>query len=376
MKFFLILFLISPVLLLAEWIEPPSRSSKGYRVPTADYLPVLPQDHGSHPEYGIEWWYWVGHLNAVDSGKKFGFQSTIFRLAGDPVESRQSSNIHFGNQNLFLLHCALSDLGEGKYFHHERVVREGWQASASRETLQLAVGGMKVSLLEDGTGHEVITRYPGGVKLELTLHPTKPLISFGDRGLSRKGSDPASVSWYWSYTRIQAKGILYQNGEEIPVEGMAWMDHEISSSQLGDDLAGWDWTCMQLDDGTELKAYRLRKKDGGSDPWSAVYWIDKEGKTERVYEKNFSWKTMDTWTSPKTGLQYPTSVEVSVIHPSKGQEVYRLRPLLDQQEFTGNRSDNAYWEGACEVLDEKGKRVGMAYLELAGYGGGLGARLN
>ena len=76
-------------------------------------------------------------------------------------------------------------------------------------------------------------------------------------------------------------------------------------------------------------------------------------------QKTFTWKTLDTWTSPKTGLQYPTTVEVSVIHPTKGQEVYRLRPLLDQQEFTGNRSDNAYWEGACEVLNEKGKRIGM-----------------
>jgi len=376
MKFFLLFFLISPFLLLAEWIEPPVRSSKGYRVPTPDYVPVLPRDHGSHPEHGIEWWYWVGHLNTVDSKKHFGFQSTIFRLAGDSKKSGQSSNAHFGNQNLFLLHSALSDLEEEKYLHHERVVREGWQASASRETLQLNVGGIKVSLLEDGMGHEIITRYPGGGKLELTLHPTKPLVSFGDRGLSRKGSDPASVSWYWSYTRLQATGTLHQNGVEIPVEGTAWMDHEISSSQLGEDLAGWDWTCMQLDDGTELKAYRLRKKDGGSDPWSAVYWIDQEGKTERVYEKNFSWETLDTWSSPKTGLQYPTTVEVSVIHPTKGQEVYRLRPLLDQQEFTGNRSDNAYWEGACEVLNEKGKRIGSAYLELAGYGGGLGARLN
>ena len=59
------------------------------------------------------------------------------------------------------------------------------------------------------------------------------------------------------------------------------MDHEISSSQLGEGLAGWDWTCMQLDDGTEVKAYRLRKDDGSSDRWSAVYWIDREGNTER-----------------------------------------------------------------------------------------------
>ena len=376
MKLLLTLLVLSSNIVWGKWIEPPARSAKGYRVPTPDYQPVLPRDHGSHPEHGIEWWYWVGHLNAVDSGKNFGFQSTIFRLAGDPEKSGETQSEPFGNQNLFLVHTALSDLEEEKYIHHERVMREGWQARSSEETLSLTVGGVKVSLLEKENRHKVVTRYPDGAKLELMFKPSKPLVSFGDRGLSRKGADPASVSWYWSYTRLEAKGTLFQNGEEIAVEGIAWMDHEISSSQLGEDLAGWDWTCMQLDDGTELKAYRLRKKDGGSDPWSAVYWIDQKGNTERVYADSFTWKTLDTWTSPKTGLQYPTSVEVSVKHPTNGQQVYQLRPLLDAQEFTGNRSDNAYWEGACEVLNEDGTRVGIAYIELAGYGGGLGARLN
>jgi len=376
MKLLLTLLVLSSNIVWGKWIEPPARSVKGYRVPTPDYQPVLPRDHGSHPEHGIEWWYWVGHLNAVDSGKNFGFQSTIFRLAGDPEKSGETQSEPFGNQNLFLVHTALSDLEEEKYIHHERVMREGWQARSSEKTLSLTVGGVKVSLLEKENRHKVVTRYPDGAKLELMFKPSKPLVSFGDRGLSRKGADPASVSWYWSYTRLEAKGTLFQNGEEIAVEGIAWMDHEISSSQLGEDLAGWDWTCMQLDDGTELKAYRLRKKDGGSDPWSAVYWIDQKGNTEKVYADSFTWETLDTWTSPKTGLQYPTSVEVSVKHPTNGQQVYQLRPLLDAQEFTGNRADNAYWEGACEVLNEDGKRIGLAYLELAGYGGGLGARLN
>jgi predicted secreted hydrolase len=376
MKLLLTLLVLSSNIVWGKWIEPPARSAKGYRVPTPNYQPVLPRDHGSHPEHGIEWWYWVGHLNAVDSGKNFGFQSTIFRLAGDPEKSGETQSEPFGNQNLFLVHTALSDLEEEKYIHHERVMREGWQARSSEKTLSLTVGGVKVNLLEKENRHKVVTRYPDGAKLELMFKPSKPLVSFGDRGLSRKGADPASVSWYWSYTRLEAKGTLFQNGEEIAVEGIAWMDHEISSSQLGEDLAGWDWTCMQLDDGTELKAYRLRKKDGGSDPWSAVYWIDQKGNTEKVYADSFTWETLDTWTSPKTGLQYPSSVEVSVKHPTNGQQVYQLRPLLDAQEFTGNRADNAYWEGACEVLNEDGKRIGLAYLELAGYGGGLGARLN
>ncbi len=154
------------------------------------------------------------------------------------------------------------------------------------------------------------------------------------------------------------------------------MDHEISSSQLGQGLAGWDWTCMQLDDGTEVKAYRLRKDDGASDRWSAVYWIDEKGGVQQVYADQFTWEEEGDWTSPQTGLTYPTTVRITADHPQKGKQTYFLRPLIDNQEFTGNRADNAYWEGACEVIDSKNRVIGKAYLELAGYGGGLGARLN
>ena len=60
------------------------------------------------------------------------------------------------------------------------------------------------------------------------------------------------------------------------------MDHEISSSQLGDGLEGWDWTCMQLNDGTEVKAYRL-KMDGEAILGLAVYWIDRQWKRRKVF---------------------------------------------------------------------------------------------
>jgi predicted secreted hydrolase len=133
---------------------------------------------------------------------------------------------------------------------------------------------------------------------------------------------------------------------------------------------------MQLFDGTEVKAYRLRKDDGGSDRWSAVYWIDRKGNTESVYADRFSWVEQEEWTSPKTGLTYPTHVKIEVDHPQKGKLIYLIEPLIENQEFYGLQEDNAYWEGACRVIDNEGRIIGRAYLELAGYGGGLGARLN
>ena len=131
-----------------------------------------------------------------------------------------------------------------------------------------------------------------------------------------------------------------------------------------------------LNDGTEVKAYRLRKEDGSSDRWSAVYWIDQNGDVENVYADRFSWGEEERWKSPTTGLTYPNHVRIEAEHPEFGKQKYILRPKIMNQEFYGNRADNAYWEGACEVLDVKNRVVGRAYLELAGYGGGLGARLN
>ena len=376
MKIFTCFILLAVSLSAGEWIEPPARSAKGYLVPTPDYHPVWPKDHGSHREYGLEWWYWVGHLEAVSVEKKYGFQSTVFRVAGDPKKSKTNADDAFGNKQLFLAHAALSDLTNKKYIHHERVAREGWLARVGQNTLELKVAGIQASMTNDGEGHRVTTLYPNGGRLELELTPEKPLIKFGERGLSRKGDGAASVSWYWSYTRLKAEGTLNLNGQTEQVRGEAWMDHEISSSQLGEGLEGWDWTCMQLNDGTEVKAYRLRKDDGSSDRWSAVYWIDQAGQVEQVYADKFSWNEQDRWESSKTGLTYPTHVRIEAEHPTKGTQTYTLKPLLDNQEFYGNRADNAYWEGACEVLDTQGQVIGKAYLELAGYGGGLGARLN
>jgi predicted secreted hydrolase len=33
---------------------------------------TFPRDHGAHPEYRTEWWYYTGNLTAAD-GTPFGF---------------------------------------------------------------------------------------------------------------------------------------------------------------------------------------------------------------------------------------------------------------------------------------------------------------
>ena len=373
MKIYILLFCIVWGNLLADWIQPPGFTESGYPVPKADTIPTLPSAHGAHPSYGIEWWYWVGHLDTLEGDQTYGFQSTIFRFRGNPGTRPVKDPLVLGDQQIYMVHSALSDLTEGTYIHTERIYREGWQARTSTDRLDISVGGI---LAEVSQGSDIIQLemvLPEGGILDLKMLPTKPLVAFGDRGLSRKGADPAAVSWYWTYPRLLLTGTLKQGDETIEVKGTGWMDHEISSSQLSSKLVGWDWTAIQLDDGSDVKAYRLRNEDGSSDPWSAVYWIDEIGKTCNVYSKDFTWQTDASWKSSKTGNIYPTSVTIRATHPVTGKEMhYRLEPLIKDQEFVGNSGENAYWEGACRVFDIYNKEIGRAYLELAGYGGNLG----
>jgi predicted secreted hydrolase len=304
----------------ADWIEPPAVTAEGYPVPAPHTPPQIPSAHGAHRAYAIEWWYWTGHLKVVGEAEdRFGFQSTVFRIAGAPGKTSEESDAAFGARQLYMSHVGLSDFETGTYVHHERVYREGWQARVAVGELAMEVGPIAATERADGDGFETTIHYEDGRRLELVMRPAKPMVAFGDRGLSRKGRDPAAVSWYWTYTRLEVVGQLVQGDSVLRVEGVAWMDHEISSSQLGSDLEGWDWTAIHLDDGTEVKAYRLRQNDGGSDPWSAVYWIDEAGRTESVYADEFSWEGVASWTSPATGLTYPTSVRISAQHPSSGK---------------------------------------------------------
>ena len=35
------------------------------------YVYAFPRDHGSHDQFGLEWWYFTGHLFS-ESGRQFG----------------------------------------------------------------------------------------------------------------------------------------------------------------------------------------------------------------------------------------------------------------------------------------------------------------
>ncbi len=342
-------------LVTASYAGSPALTPDGFAIPQPGRTFVFPRDHGSHPELRTEWWYVTGHLDAAN-GRRFGFQATFFRQSSP--DKRQ----------LFLAHTALLDVSSGRFLSEERLNREGWDAGASTNTLDVHNGNW--SLRQEDT-IKLAATVRAEALITLAMKPRKPLVVFGEDGVSRKGSSPAAASHYLTWPRLDCQGTVRLGDQDVAVTGQAWMDHEFSSSQLDDGQVGWDWASLQLNDGREIMVYRMRRRDGTSDPaGTTLSWVQADGKVQQLDHNQFSWQPTRTWTSPKTKAAYPIGAKII----TQGQ-VFELRPMNNAQELDGAISGLPYWEGACDVLDGQGRVIGRAFLELAGYAGDLARHL-
>jgi predicted secreted hydrolase len=339
---------------------------------------AFPRDHGSHPEFRLEWWYVTGHL-WDGSSNRYGFQATFFRTAAPQVTPSAADLPGFGRHHLFLAHMALLEVGTGRFLHQERLNRQGWDAGSSAQTLAVTNGNWRLAL-EPGPDHPARLRLQGSIRgdasFQLNLEAAKPLVVFGTNGVSRKGADPGAASHYLTFPRLSVTGELRLSGEPRSVRGQAWMDHEFSSSQLESDQAGWDWLSIQLHDGREVMAYRMRLKDGGTDEFSTLAWVDRDGRVTHFGADDFALEPLTRWRSPRTGADYPLGFRLRTTNPATGTVIqWRIEPLARDQELSGAIGGVPYWEGASRVLDDAGQEIGSAFVELTGYSGNLSDRL-
>ena len=333
---------------------------------TAGYHYTFPRDHGSHPTYRTEWWYYTGHLHSK-SGRAFGFELTFFRR-GVPPDEVKTLPSKWSVKDLYLAHFAVTDI-TGKRFHYsERFSREGLgKAGADESRLRVWIDDWHAEAATDPTGVHSLVAHDKTHTLALTLQPAKPLVTHGAAGISRKGKDVGQASHYYSFTRLLTTGSLTIDGEQFEVSGTSWMDHEFGSAELGVDQVGWDWFSIQLEDNTELMLYRMRKKDGSSDLASSGTVVSPDGRTRHLEVTDFQIESTGTWTSHESKATYPSRWKLTFLSLDLTLDV---TPLVADQELRTSRSTKvSYWEGAVAVTGTKqGKPVkGQGYVELTGY---------
>jgi predicted secreted hydrolase len=272
-RFTCILLLAATSAALKSAAGDPLRTEEGFRIPTANHAFTFPRDHGSHPDFRIEWWYITGHLRD-DAAQRYGFQATFFRYAMHSRDNDPPSA--FGTNQLYMAHMALTDIDGKRFIHEERFNRDGWDAKAATHDLDLRNGNWTLTRMADDSmmlQASVLT----DVMMNLKLEPKKPFVFFGKDRLSQKGADPSACSWYITHTRLKTTGQIELDGRTFDISGESWMDHEISSSQLAREQVGWDWLSVRFDDGQEMMVYILRDAEGNPDPHSTLAWIDPEG---------------------------------------------------------------------------------------------------
>jgi predicted secreted hydrolase len=270
--------------------------------------------------------------------------------------------------HLYLAHFAVTDIAGQRFQFSDKLSRAALgKAGADESRLHVWIDDWRAEVLPDPAGSHFLSARDGARALSLTLRPTKPLVIHGPDGISRKGAALGQASHYYSFTRMATAGTITVGGEQFEVTGTSWMDHEFGSADLGEDLVGWDWFSIQLEDNSELMLYRLRRSDGSSDPASSGTVVSADGHTRHLSVTDIRVESTGTWTSSESKAVYPNRWRLTI--PSLDLSV-EIVPLLDQQELRTSRSTQVtYWEGAVAVSGTKqGRSVkGQGYVELTGY---------
>jgi predicted secreted hydrolase len=320
---------------------------------------TFPLDHGPHPEYQTEWWYYTGNLQAAD-GRHFGFQLTFFRRGLTPAPAERAST--WGAGSIYMAHLALADVQAGRFYAFDRFSRDAaGLAGASGAPFRVFLDDWSA----EGSGPEGMTMRLRAAEADLVLDLTavsrKPPALQGDRGFSQKGVAIGNASYYYSLTRMETSGTVRLGDTTHAVRGWSWMDHEWGTSALEGDAVGWDWFSIQLDDGRELMWAQVRTPTDISYSFGSL--VAPDGGVQPLDPAEVQLVVRDTWRSPRSGAVYPARWELTV---SSLDLRLAITPRLADQELP---VAVLYWEGSVAVSGTQAGQPlsGSGYVELTGY---------
>ncbi len=357
-----------------------------WREAQAGYSFVFPRDHFSHPDFKIEWWYYTGNL-MTQSGRRFGYQVTFFRVGVDRAPSNPS---RWAVRDLFMTHVAVSDVRGQRYPFDERLSRGGpglagaaidayrvwnddWIAYLDNQGRHVIRASTRAAAkpglaLESAPARHAST---GEAAVDLVLDEGKPAVINGVNGISQKGARAGNATHYYSLTRMPTRGSIAIDGERFEVAGGSWMDHEFGTTFLEPQQQGWDWVSLQLSDGRELMLYQFRREDGSRDPRSAGTLVDAQGRTTHLDAREFSLVPEGQRFRAPSGALYSVHWRVQV--PGEHLDLDITTPLANQ-ELSTEEARISYWEGLIDIAGTSGGKpiTGRGYLEMTGYRGSLG----
>jgi len=106
-----------------------------FRPVVPGYVIAFPRDHGPHPDFRQEWWYFTGRLESP-AGRVFGYQLTFFRFRTGGAGIRPDSA--WSSDQSWMAHLALTDV-DGERFTAREDFARGALGLAGAEAAPLAI---------------------------------------------------------------------------------------------------------------------------------------------------------------------------------------------------------------------------------------------
>lgn len=352
-----------------------------------NYRMSFPQDHGTHDQFDIEWWYLTANLQD-EAGDPYGLQWTLFRfknsrprssqaegnnssssLKNSPItlnESTVSLDKKWHNDQIYMAHASIHSLDT--HWFSEKFARGGvGNAGLTALPLNLFIDDWQWLNSDGDTGlfpstltfSATDTSKPNAeASATFTLNQTGPLVQHGDNGFSVK-SNNGHASHYYSAPFISIEGELTQaidtvTAAPIKLKGQAWFDKEWTSQLLDTGTQGWDWLSLHLDDGNKIMAFRMRLKN--QDDHVTGSYITSTGEQITLQPGDLTLQPVSV--KKVDGRQLPLIWKLII--PSKKIDL-TISTLKDKQ---WNNAAVPYYEGMVKI---EGSHGGVGFLELTGY---------
>ena len=269
----------------------------------------------------------------------------------------------WATEHIYLAHFTITNVEQNEFEFSERYSRGAAGLAGAKITpfAEIWLEDWQLTQLDENTFQ--LNAREGDRGLNLILDDVKNPVLQGENGYSQKGEGLGNASIYYSLPRLLTQGQLTWQGQLFEVEGMSWMDHEFSTSALGQQQIGWDWFAIHLSNGSDLMVYHIRNLDGSIDQFSKGLLVFPDGSTQLLRKEDFSILSIDTWKSPYSGAEYPSEWKISI--PDLDLNI-TVKPLINDQELTVSF---VYWEGAVLAKGVvAGEAIeGRGYVELTGY---------
>jgi predicted secreted hydrolase len=311
------------------------------------YNITFPFDHGSHPEFAVEWWYITANLTD-QKNNPYALQWTLFRFASD------NQNTPWANAQQYMGHVGLRD-GKQAWFE-ERFARGGvGNAGISTAPFNAFIDDWQwLSQSSNMFPSTLEFTIDTQIKVNLNFTADKSFLKHGEQGFSRKLRNSEQASYYYSQPHIQVSGQLELATGIVEVAGNAWFDHEWTSQYLSPQAQGWDWFSIHFDDGTKLMLFNMRHEQA-EDYWSGTL-VKNNGTVVHLDEADIHGKI--TKRDKVDGRLLPLYWSIQL--PEHEVDI-QIAPMQTNQWNPGLFS---YYEGGTVV---SGSHSGVGFIELTGY---------